>query len=118
MNLVSPSTVARSQAVVSISTAMGTSVHSSWPVGFPRLCARAILAFSAQLRLSTATDRSKSIVLIDAPLRKSTHFAHGEKSDISSEPAAWLNQTFNPAARKLSPTVEYLCLRPDQTPTC
>jgi hypothetical protein len=85
MNLVSPSTVARNQAVVFlIPTAMETSVHSSRPMVFPRLCARAILALSAQLRLSTTTDPSKSIVLIVPLLKKSTHFAHGAKSDISS----------------------------------
>jgi len=84
MNLVSSSTVARNQAVVLIPTAVHTSAHSLWPMGFPRLCARAIFALSAQLRLSTTTDPSKSIVLIVPPLKKSTHFVHGEKSDISS----------------------------------
>jgi hypothetical protein len=84
MNLVSPLTVARSRAVVLIPTAMETSVHSSWPMGFPRLCARAIFDFWAQLRLSTTIDPSKSIVLIVPLLKKSTYFAHGEKSDFSS----------------------------------
>jgi hypothetical protein len=84
MNLVSPSTVARNRAVVLIPTAMETSVHSLWPMGFPRLCACAILALSTQLRLSTPTDPSKSIVPIVPLLKKSTYFAHGEKSDISS----------------------------------
>ena len=84
MNLVSPSTVAPNQAVVLIPTAVYTSAHSSWPMGFPRLCARAIFALSAQLRLSTTMDPSKSIVPILPPLKKSTCFAHGEKSDFSS----------------------------------
>jgi hypothetical protein len=35
-------------------------------------------------RLSTTMDPSKSIVPILPPLKKSTCFAHGEKSDFSS----------------------------------
>jgi hypothetical protein len=84
MNIASPSTVACNQAVVLIPTAMEISVPSSWPADFSHLCAGAVLALSAQLRLLTTTDRSKSIVPIVPPLKKSTYFAHGEKSDISS----------------------------------
>jgi len=72
----------RSQAVVSISTAMGTSVHWPWPMACRRFRARTILDLSAHLQLSTTTDRSKSIVPIAPPLNKSTFFAHGEKRDF------------------------------------
>jgi hypothetical protein len=84
MIVVSPSTVARSEAVVLIPTAVHTSAHSLWPMGFRHPCGRAIPALSAPLRLSTTTDPSKSIVLIVLLLKKSTHFPHGEKGDISS----------------------------------
>jgi hypothetical protein len=84
MIVVSPSIVARNQAVVLIPAAVHTSAHSLWPMAFSHPCARAIPALSAQLRLSTTTDPSKGVVLIVPPLKKSTHFAHGEKSDISS----------------------------------
>jgi hypothetical protein len=84
MIVVSPSIVARNEAVVLIPTAVHTSAHSLWPMGFPHPCARAIFALSAQLRLSTTTDPSKGVVPIALPLKKATCFAHGEKSDISS----------------------------------
>jgi len=84
MNLVSPSTVARNLAVVSISTAMGTSVHSSRPMALRFFRASTILDLSAHLQLSTTTDRSKSVVPIAPPLNKSTFFAHGEERDFSS----------------------------------
>jgi hypothetical protein len=84
MNLVSPSTVARNRAVVLISTAMGTSVHSSRPIALRFLRASTILDLSAHLRLSTTADRGKSIVPIAPPLNKSTFFAHGEKRNFSS----------------------------------
>ena len=88
MNVLSPSTVARNHAVVLIPTAMETSVHSSWPNSFPRLRARTTLVSSADSRLSTTSDPSKSIGPITPPLEKSTRFAHGEKSHFSSRTRA------------------------------
>lgn len=84
MNLVSPSTVARNQAVVSIPTAMETSVHSLSLNSFLRFPARTILVSTAHSRPSMLTATGKIAVALAPSPTRSTFFAHGEKRDFSS----------------------------------
>ena len=88
MNLVSPSAVARNQAVVSISTAMGISVHSSWPMALRCSRARTILVSTAHSlahsRPSTLAATNKVAVAPAPSPTRSTFFAHGEKREFSS----------------------------------
>jgi hypothetical protein len=84
MNVISPSTVARNQAVVLIPTAMETSAHSSWPMVRRRFRTLTILVSTAHSRPSLLTAASKvGVALAPSPTR-STFFAHGEKRDFSS----------------------------------
>jgi hypothetical protein len=84
MNLVLPSTVARNQAVVLIPTAMETSAHSTWPKSFLRLRVRRILVSKAHSQPSMLAATSK-VALAPAPSpTRSTFFAHGERSHLSS----------------------------------
>ena len=84
MNLVSPSTAARNQAIVSIPTAMETSVNSLSPNSFLRFPTRTILVSKAHSRPSMLAATGKiAVALVPSPTR-SPLFAHGEKRDFSS----------------------------------
>jgi hypothetical protein len=84
MNLVSPSTVARYQAVVLIPTAMETSVHSLSLNSFLRFPPRTILVSTAHSRPSMRNATGKIAVALAPSPTRSTFFAHGEKRDFSS----------------------------------
>lgn len=84
MNLVSPSTVARNQAVVLIPTAMETSVHSLPLNSFLRFPAHAIRVFTAHSRPSMLTASGKIAVAPAPSPTRSTFFAHGENREFSS----------------------------------